>query len=135
MCEFFDISESGITETMTAHGLRETDIGKYFECGNDLSAVALHTGHSSLKSLAFYENLHGSLRLRQQLDLFSSTAESLRFVKQARMDKDDVNYLDRKLFGEKVAFPKNSPKLDTSPLGIAGSCSRNVQLRISIKFV
>lgn len=50
-CESCEISVSGVRETMTAHGLRRTVIGRIFECGHAPSAVALRTGHRFLKSL------------------------------------------------------------------------------------
>lgn len=111
---FCAISESGSRETVTVYGLRWTVVSKIFECGHALSAVDLRTGNLFLKSFESYKNLHGSLGLRQQLDLFSSTAELLRSVKRARVDKDDTNGLNETFVGEKGTSFKNSAKSDTS---------------------
>lgn len=58
---------------MTARGLRETNISKFFEYDHAPSANALRTSHHSFESFKKYMELHRSLRLRQQPDLFSLT--------------------------------------------------------------
>lgn len=77
MFEFCNISGSGVRETVTAHEMRGTASSKLFELSHALPEVFLRTGHRLLKSLESYKKLHEPLGLRQQLDLFSSTAELL----------------------------------------------------------
>lgn len=95
---------------MTAHGPHGTVMSKLVECVYAPSAVALRTGHRSLKSRESYKNLHEWWGLRQQTDLFFSTSETIQSVKRSEDDKHDDEKSVSTLGGEKGISLESSPK-------------------------